>query len=89
MKLDKAIKEDKAEYKNKVENLFHTNRMRDAWTGLRVLTEKDKARKACSLTITIGVADILNTFSSRFDNKDFSSVRDTLRHSIQSIYRWR
>ena len=59
--------------------------MKDAWTGLKVLTGQNKARKACSLTSTAGAADRLNQFYSRFDNKDFSNIDEAQRAELENI----
>ena len=71
--VDKAIERAKSEYKDKVEENFKTNKMKDAWKGLKLLTGQKESKKASSLTSTPGSADRLNKFYSRFDNIDYSN----------------
>ena len=80
--VDKAIKDAKIEYKNHIEQKFKTNRMKDAWSGLKILTGQKDEKKANSLTSTPGSADRLNVFYSRFDNIDYSDEHSTLRKEL-------
>lgn len=82
--VDEAIKKAKIEYKDKVEQNFKTNKMKDAWTGLKTLTGQNETKKACSLTSTPGSADRLNTFYSRFDTKDFSRKHMSQRLELEN-----
>ena len=69
--INKAIEVAKSEYKDKVERQFKTNKMKDAWKGLHLLTGQ-KRKKVNSLTSTPGSAERLNNFYSRFNKIDFS-----------------
>ena len=62
--VDNAIKKAKNEYK--FEQLFHNNKMKDAWNGLDIITGRKTTKKACNLTSTPGSADRLNNFYARF-----------------------
>ena len=64
-----------------MEHLFETNKMKDAWNGLKILTGQKEDKKASSLTSTPGAVDWLNHFYSRFD-KDFSSTHQTMRNEL-------
>ena len=78
--VDKATKRAKLEHKDKVKQHFKSNKMKDAWKGLKLLTGQKEGKKASiysSLTSTPGSADRLNLFYSRFDNKDYSSIHQT------------
>ena len=57
--------------------------MKDAWKGLKLLTEQKEGKKASSLTSTPGSADRLNPFYSRFDNKDYSSIHQTQKSDLE------
>ena len=56
--------------------------MKDAWSGLKILTGQKEEKKANSLTSTSGTADRLNVFYSRFDNVDYSDEHSTLRKEL-------
>ena len=47
--LNDKIRMAKLAYKEKVENLFMTNNSRDAWKGLKILTDIDRKRKEPSM----------------------------------------
>ncbi len=72
------------EYKLKVEQLFHNNKMKDAWNGLNIITGRKTAKKACSLTSTPGSDDRLNNFYARFDDKDFSTIHQRIKTKLQN-----
>ena len=82
--VDDAINEAKKEYKEKVEQHFKSNNMRDAWKGIRTLTGQDNSKKESPLLQSEGAADRLNSFYARFDNKDFSNEHQTLRESLEA-----
>ena len=79
-----AIDEAKKQYKEKVEEHFKGNSMRDAWKGIRVLTGQDKAKKESPLLQEEGSADRLNSFYARFDDKDFTAEHTKLRESLET-----
>jgi hypothetical protein len=41
----RAIEQAKLKYKEKVETLFHENRMKDAWKGLKIITGQGQLKK--------------------------------------------
>ena len=65
------------------EQHFKSNKMKDAWKGLKLLTGQKEGKKASSLTSTPGSADRLNLFYSRFDNKDYSSIHQTQKSDLE------
>ena len=77
-----AIERAKDEYKSKVEGMFKTNKMKDAWTGLRALADQSSTMFSSSLNSIEGSADRLNAFYSRFDTKDFSSRQDAQKEQL-------
>jgi hypothetical protein len=69
--LDVTIRNAKNCYKNKVEDLFKTNKTKDAWTGLKYLSGfKSKCCLPEPDDINVYVNE-LNQFYARFDDKDF------------------
>ena len=77
------ISEAKQAYKTKVEGLFKTNKSADAWKGLKTLTGMLKSKKVPALLNSHGVADELNKFYARFDDKDFSKEHQDLNEKLQ------
>ena len=77
-----SIANAKLDYKDKIENMFNKNKMKDAWKGLRIITGKEKSKKESPLTSTIGSADRLNKFYARFDDKDFSEIQTTMKEEL-------
>jgi len=65
--VDAAIKTAKLEYKDKVEQHFKSNKMKDPWKGLKLLTGQKEGKKVSTLTNILGSADSLNSFYSHFD----------------------
>ena len=44
--VDKAIKDAKIEYKNQIEQKFKINRMKDAWSGVKIISsQKDEKER--------------------------------------------
>ena len=71
--LNRQLKAAKTKYKNKVEGLFRSHDVREAWRGLRVLTGMEQRQKDPAILQEPGSADRLNRFYARFDCKDFNS----------------
>ena len=55
---------------------------RDAWKGLKMLTNQDQTKKESSLLTEEGSADRLNCFCARFDNKNFSLEHNALSDKL-------
>jgi len=79
--VDQAIKSAKLEHKDKVEQHSISNKMKDAWKGLKLLTGQKEGKKASSMTNAPGSADRLNSLYSLSDNKDYSSIRQSLKNT--------
>ena len=84
--LDKAISKAKSDYKDRVEDLFRENNMKDAWKGLKCLTGQSSSKKPCALTKEAGSAERLNHFYARFDKEDFShELLDRKERLVQNV----
>jgi hypothetical protein len=77
--LNRQVKAAKAKYRTKVEGLFKSNDVREAWRGLRVLTGMDQQQKDPALLQEPGSADRLNRFYARFDCRDFNNELEECR----------
>ena len=83
--LKRAITEEKAAYRDRIEGLFTDNNMKRVWDGIRLMSGyTSKSRSRLPVT-TVEYADELNQFYNRFDNHDFSAehngLQDLLTHS--------
>ena len=81
--VDEAIKKAKASYKDKVEQKFKNKSMKDMWQGLKILTGQSETKKSNNLISTPGSADRLNSFFSRFDDKDFSTIHKSQKEDLE------
>lgn len=76
--VDAKILEEKRVYKDKVENLFRSNRAKEAWKGLKVLcSSKPKSSTVDPEDIESYVND-LNAFYARFDIHNFKEECENL-----------
>jgi len=68
--LEKEIETCKTVYKNKIEQLFNSNKSSDAWKGLSFMSGYKS--KSCMLAAddTLAFANELNEFYNRFDTLD-------------------
>ena len=80
--LEADITKAKYAYKRKVEELFRTNSYKDAWKGLKELTDMTKAKKEPALLKEPGSAERINKFYARFDNIDFSAEHHRIRQEL-------
>lgn len=87
--LCKTLRAAKSDYKTSIENLFKTNNSKEAWRGLRIITGMADTKKENSYLSSSGIADRLNNFYSRFDDKDFTVIhqqmKEQLTHSLQNF----
>ena len=95
--LNNQIKNAKTEYKDKIERQFQYGNLRSAWQGLKTLAgttpRPTNPRKTVPEDQAYAFANELNTFYSRFDQRDFSAerreleseLRDRLPHSPVSL----
>ena len=81
--VNKATQRVKVEYRDKVEQPFKSNDMKDAWKGLKALTGQKEGRKASSVPSTPGSADRLTSPYSRFANRDYSSIRQSQKSKLE------
>ena len=82
--IDKKITESKKIYKEKVECLFKTNRVKNAWKGLETLCgHKKKQSVPKPENINIYVNE-MNAFFARFERHDFSDACNEVMIEIQS-----
>ena len=82
--IDKKIIEFKRIYKEKVEGLFKTNRVKDAWKGLKTLCgHKKKQSVPEPENINIHVNE-MNAFFARFERHDYSDACNEVMSEIQS-----
>ena len=80
--LNRTIKDAKVQYKDRIEDLFRTNRTKDAWKGLRCLSGfKSKNCMPDPDDISQYVNE-LNLFYTRFDDKDFHDEHDRIVNNI-------
>ena len=84
--LKRVIKQEKAKYKNKVEENFTENNMKRVWHGMKLMSGySNGGKKSCLLPKTTAeYADDLNLFFNRFDKYDFSAEVENLRISLSS-----
>ncbi len=81
--IDKKIFESKRIYKEKVEGLFKTTRVKDAWKGLKTLCgHKEKQSVPEPETINTYVNE-MNAFFARFESHDFSDACNEVMTEIQ------
>ena len=84
-KLSYDIKAAKINYKQKIEELFKTNNMHDAWKGLKTLTGMEKKHKEPAILGVKGSADRLNSFYARFNDKDFKQEHHSIKTELAQI----
>ena len=82
--IDKKIAECKQIYKEKVEGLFRTNRVKDAWNGLKTLCGYNKKQNTPDPENLNTYVNDMNEFFARFETHDFSNARDEMMSKIQS-----
>ena len=82
--IDNMIYNAKQTYRLKVESMFKSNKSADAWKGLKTLTGMGKRSKEPALLQTPGMADKLNQFYVRFEDKDFTHEHQQLKEQLQS-----
>lgn len=82
--LNVKIKDAKLMYKNKVENLFRTNKTKDAWTGLKHLCGYQTKNSMPDPDNIAEYVNELNRFYARFDDKNFSNeCSDVLNNVVR------
>lgn len=82
--VNKKITESKKIYKEKIEGLFSTNRVKDAWKGLKTLCGYNKEMNTLEPDNSETFANDLNCFFARFENSDFSEERNNVMRAIES-----
>ena len=53
------------------------------WQGFKILTGQSETKKSNNLITTPGSADRLNSFFSRFDDKDFSTIHKSQKENLE------
>ena len=67
-KLKKEIARSKKEYKTKIEGMFHENKSRDAWLGMKIASGQSKKKTEIKVKNEPQYANDLNTFYSDLIN---------------------
>lgn len=85
-RLNKAIKEAKRDYKEKVERLFQEGKARDAWKGVKTLAGLSNNRPPSYLRPEecVEFAESLNSFYCRFDKHNFTQEREEMTTNLLS-----
>ena len=83
---DKAAYIAKTAYKNKVQKLFKSNKAKDAWEGLKILSCFERKGKKTSFSDEDPCiqSERLNNFFCRFDQYDFKNEAVDLLEDIKS-----
>ena len=78
------IRQNKIEYKKKLEQNFSTNNSRQMWQGVSVMTGYKPSKNSVKTEDAQALADELNTFYARFDKFNFKSEQETVLHELKS-----
>ena len=85
-KLEKAIKREKEEYKQKLEASFEGNNMKKVWDNMKLMSgymqKNQKKNVEPNPENSIDKANELNTFYTRFDVEDFSEEHEKIRSNF-------
>ena len=81
--LKKEIARSKKEYKTKIEGMFHENKSRDAWLGMKIASGQSKKKTEIKVKNEPQYANDLNTFYSRFDKFDFKDKCKQLEYDLR------
>ena len=80
--LTKELKNGRREYKNKIEDKFQTNNLRDIFEGINQMSGRKKGKSGQPVSTSVDYANELNTFYARFDRHDFKQQRTDLNHIL-------
>ena len=83
--LNQKIKTAKDNHKTKVEALFTSEDIKEAWKGMKELTGMNKRKKDPSILNEPGSAQCLNKFYARFDCVDCSVELDAIRSNLVTV----
>ena len=82
--IKREVAQAKRRHKERVEDMFHTGNLRQAWQGLNVLTGKAPTKTTTQRREGEEAAFVtdLNSFYCRFDTHDFSAASERLRNEL-------
>ena len=83
--LNKKIIDAKQSYKIKVENLFKSNKSKDAWRGVKLLCGSKKKQPLIDPPNVQQYVNDLNAFYARFDVQDFKEERENILSMIKNV----
>ena len=83
--LNTKIKENKTKFKDKVQANFNSNNSRQFWQGVNTMTGYKPAKKTISTDDPDALANDLNLFYARFDNKDFHKEQAEILNVLSQL----
>ena len=81
--IDETILKEKARYKTKVEQSFHTGDSRACWKGVETITGYKPKRNSPPAENAKETANELNVFYTRFDKHDFTAQQQRCLQEMQ------
>lgn len=84
-RINKKIADSKKGYKEKIEGLFKTHSVKDAWKGLKTLCGHEKKISIPEPEDTFTYVNEMNSFFARFERYDFRNECNVTMSAIRNI----